>query len=160
MSEIRRFETSRFGLLEVGEEAVIRFPLGIPAFEDHKEWAFVGDDQVPIKWLQSLSDGDVALPVCPPELVFPGYRAEVAQEDLEVIEASSEEELGIMVVLTIPGDVKKMTANLRAPLIFNHVKRLGCQVILKNEDYSIRHRVFGEGPEEEIVEPSPLREGS
>lgn len=159
MSEIRQLQTSRFGLLEVGTDAVIRFPEGIPAFEDHREWAFVGDDDSPIKWLQSLSDGDVALPVCPPELVFPGYRAELEEEDLKLIEATSEEELGIMVVLTIPGEVSKMTANLRAPLIFNHVKRLGCQVILRNEDYAIRHRVF-EGPQRVECEPSPLREGS
>ncbi|WP_040825800.1 flagellar assembly protein FliW [Thermanaerovibrio velox] len=156
---MRRFETSRFGLLEVGDDAVIRFPQGIPAFEEHKEWAFVGEDESPIKWLQSLVDGDVALPVCPPELVFPGYRAEVTGEDLEVIEASSEDELGIMVVLTIPGDVRQMTANLRAPLVFNHLKRLGCQVILKNDDYPIRYRVFGD-PEGAEGEPGSLREGS
>jgi flagellar assembly factor FliW len=159
LSERRHVETSRFGLLEVGEDAVLRFPGGIPAFEDHREWAFVGEDESPIKWLQSLLDGDVALPVCPPELVFPGYRAELTREDLEIIEASSEEELGIMVVLTIPSDVSQMTANLRAPLIFNHVKRLGCQVILKNEDYSVRYKVFGDS-NEVLREPSPLREGS
>ncbi|ACZ18903.1 protein of unknown function DUF180 [Thermanaerovibrio acidaminovorans DSM 6589] len=152
---VRTVSTTRFGLLEVGDDAMVRFPKGIPAFEDHTEWAFVGEDDSPVKWLQSLKDGDVALPVCPPHLILPSYQAKLTADDLKIIEASSEDELGIMVVLTIPGNVAEMTANLRAPLIFNYIKQLGCQVILSNEEYSVRHRVFAPG----VPEASPCGGG-
>ncbi|GAB1400812.1 hypothetical protein MASR1M66_22670 [Aminivibrio sp.] len=59
-------ETSRFGLLTVSDEDILTFPKGIPGFETHRQWALAGDDDSPIKWLQSLADGDVALPVADP----------------------------------------------------------------------------------------------
>jgi len=61
-----KIETTRFGRFTVNDEDLIHFPKGIPGFETHKKWALAGEDDSPIKWLQSLSDGDVALPVVVP----------------------------------------------------------------------------------------------
>ncbi len=43
----------------------------------------------------------------------------------------------------MPGDVRAMTANLQAPLVINPATRLGKQVILTDERFSLRHPVFG-----------------
>jgi flagellar assembly factor FliW len=61
VKEMRAIKTLRFGALQISEEDIVRFPKGIPGFADHTEWVFAGDEDSPIKWLQSLKDGDVAL---------------------------------------------------------------------------------------------------
>ncbi|GAB1400811.1 hypothetical protein MASR1M66_22660 [Aminivibrio sp.] len=43
-----------------------------------------------------------------------------------------------------------MTANLRAPLVINHKKRIGAQVIASNEEYEVRAFVLGEGMRESM----------
>ncbi len=142
---MRQLETARFGTLEIADEDVVRFPLGIPAFEDHREWVFVGEDESPVKWLQSLADGDVALPVCPPGFVRGDYNARIPAEELEVLECAGKEDMAIFLVLSIPASSPwDMTANLRAPIVLNHAKRVGKQVICMNEEYSVREFVFSE----------------
>ncbi len=162
---LRQMETARFGTLEVAEEDVVHFPLGIPAFEDHREWVFVGEDESPVKWLQSLADGDVALPVCPPGFVRGDYNARIPAEELELLECEGKEDMAIFLVLSIPASSPwDMTANLRAPIVLNHVKRLGTQVIAANDDYEVRHPVFPtevrarlQGASEAEERPCPLR---
>jgi flagellar assembly factor FliW len=143
VKEMRAIKTLRFGVLQISEEDVVRFPKGIPGFADHTEWVFAGDEDSPIKWLQSLKDGDVALPVAPPELILADYDAKVYSEDIKEVEASSAGELALLVVITIPPDEPwEATANMRAPLVVNINKRLAKQVIVQNEEYAVAHPLF------------------
>ena len=138
-------ETTRFGKLEIGEEAIISFPDGIPGFESHTDWILFGEDETPIKWLQSLSNGDVALPVVISRDIRTSYSPKIADEDLASLQAESDRDYGLMVVLSIPSSEPwNMTANLRAPIVLNHAKRVGKQVICMNEEYSVREFVFSE----------------
>ena len=148
--------TTRFGPFTVNDEDIIRFPQGIPGFETHKEWAITGEDDNPVKWLQSLADGDVALPVTHPTVLMKEYAPRFADEDLETVRCGEDKNLVLLIVLAIPeGNPWNMTANLRAPLIINHVERIGVQVIAMNEEYALRHPVFHQGNEEEPVNTSP-----
>ena len=47
-----------------------------------------------------------------------------------------------MVTMSIPSDITKMTANLKAPIIINTVNRQAMQVIAENEDYLIKYNVY------------------
>ena len=44
----------------------------------------------------------------------------------------------MLCVVTIPGDTKKITINLKAPIIINTAKRLADQLIAENPEYQIR----------------------
>ena len=55
-----------------------------------------------------------------------------------------EEDAIVSVILTMPSDPKKITANLKAPLIFNLNNRKGKQIILSNSDFSTRHNIVDE----------------
>jgi flagellar assembly factor FliW len=137
--------TTRFGHFSVNDEDVVRFPKGIPGFETHSEWALAGEEDNPIKWLQSLSDGDVALPVVTPDTVKMNYNARLPQGSISLLESESVEDLALLLVLSIPlGAPWDMTANLRAPVVINHKKRLGCQVIAENEEYDLRTPVLSD----------------
>ena len=157
---MRTVETARFGTLEIQEDAVIRFPKGLPAFEEHQEWVFVGEDDNPFKWFQSLLDGEVALPVCSPRFVDPNYRVRVSAEGLPLPGGVKEEDFTLVVVLTIPPHAPwSMTANLQAPILVDHVNRTGIQVLLPEEDYGVRHPVFppdpGAGGPVSLLRPGP-----
>jgi flagellar assembly factor FliW len=138
----RILETSRFGELQIETEAVISFPKGIPGFETYKEWVIAGDDENPIKWLQSVTDVDTALPVISPQLVVQNYNPQLAPEDLTDIEGDFSK-ITVMVIVTIPPSAPwEMTANLRAPVVVNHEKRLAKQIISQNEEYLMRTPVL------------------
>jgi hypothetical protein len=47
-------------------------------------------------------------------------------------------------VLTIPADIKEMTANLKAPLVINLKRQIGRQVVLQENEYVIKHPMFAE----------------
>ncbi|HPZ77046.1 MAG TPA: flagellar assembly protein FliW [Thermosynergistes sp.] len=155
VKEMRAIKTLRFGALQISEEDIVRFPKGIPGFADHREWVFAGDEDSPIKWLQSLKDGDVALPVAPPELILADYDAKVYSEDIKELEASSAGELALLVVITIPPDEPwEATANMRAPIVINVSKRLAKQVIAQNEEYAVAHPLFDEATREAMASGS------
>ena len=44
----------------------------------------------------------------------------------------------------MPSDPSKMTANLKAPLIFNLKNRKGRQIILNSSEYMTRHNIMEE----------------
>ena len=141
----RIIETSRFGALAVEDGDVIVFPKGIPGFDDHREWIIAGEDDDPIKWLQSLNDADVALPVTPPSVILDRYAPRFADEELEEVRLGSDENMMLLVVLSLPaGAPWDMTANLRAPIVLNHVKRIGKQIIALNEEYPLKADVLPE----------------
>ena len=52
------------------------------------------------------------------------------------------EDVFVLVVLTVPSDLTKMTANLKAPLVINTDTRKGCQIIVNNEEYQVRYNVY------------------
>ena len=141
----RIIETSRFGALAVEDGDVVVFPKGIPGFDDHREWVIAGEDDDPIKWLQSMNDADVALPVTAPSVILDRYAPRFADEELEEVRLGSDENMMLLVVLSLPaGAPWDMTANLRAPIVLNHVKRIGKQIISLNEDYPLKANVLPE----------------
>ncbi len=142
---LKEINTTRFGTLEMSDEAIIRFPEGIPGFENHHEWVIAGDDENPVKWMQSLKDPDVALPVAPPSVVITAYNAKLPESDLEVLESKSQDDLAMLVVLSIPPkEPWNITVNLRAPIVVNHARQIAKQVIAINEEYDVRHLLFPE----------------
>ena len=87
----------------------------------------------------------MALPITAPDLILPEYNAKVSSEELEELDSPAQEELIILVVLTIPQDQPwNMTANLKAPIIINTTNRKGKQILLDQEEYPVRFYCFSE----------------
>ncbi len=78
------------------------FSQGDTGFETHKKWALAGEDDSPIKWLQSLSDGDVALPVVVPQTVKSNYNARLPEGEIALLETTDVADLALLIVLSIP----------------------------------------------------------
>ncbi|MBQ6776608.1 MAG: flagellar assembly protein FliW [Synergistaceae bacterium] len=150
MSEMK-IKTERFGEVSYTSEDILFFPRGIPAFEDRHEWILAGNDDSAIRWLQSLDDETLALPVTSPDAVRPDYNARIPEDELKLVGSMDPADLALLIVVSIPEAAPwDMTANLRAPILINIKTRKAVQVIALNEEYPVRHVVFSEEVREKL----------
>lgn len=138
-------KTTRFGDLDVKQEDVIVLPSGLIGFPELKQYVLLDHDKgSPFKWLQSLDDGAIAFVLINPLLFKPDYAVEVGEGEVADLNIESEDDAVISVIITMPSNPMKMTANLKAPLIFNLKNRKGKQIILSSSLYTTRHNVMDE----------------
>lgn len=146
-----KLETERFGEVSYSQEEILSFPRGIPAFEINHSWILIGRDDSAIKWLQSLDDPELALPVTSPDAIQPDYNARIPDDELQLIGSKNYSDLALLIVVSIPESAPwNMTANLRAPILINLKTHKAVQVIALNEEYPIRHIVFPEDVREKM----------
>lgn len=138
-------KTSRFGEIEVKKDDVIELPSGLIGFPELKEFVLLDHDKdSPFKWLQSLDDGTIAFVLINPLLFKPDYEVEVTEAEVSDLTLENEEDAVISVIVTMPTNPQQMTANLKAPLIFNLKNRRGKQIILTSNTYTPRHNIMEE----------------
>lgn len=138
-------KTTRFGEIEVNEKDVLELPSGLIGFPELKKYVLLDHDKdSPFKWLQSLDDGGIAFVLINPLLFKPDYAVEVTENEIQDLEIKNEDDAVISVIITMPSNPQNMTANLKAPLIFNLQNRKGKQIILSQGDYTARHNVMEE----------------
>ena len=140
-----KVKTLRFGEMEVKKTDIIQLPKGLVGFPELKKFVMLDhDDNSPFKWLQSLDDGTLAFVLINPLLFRPDYLVEVNQPEVEDLNLTKEEDAVISVIVTMPTNPQNMTANLKAPLVFNLKNRKGKQIILNSSDYGTRHSIVEE----------------
>ncbi len=136
--------TKRFGTVEVDPRQVLTFPEGLIGFPDYHEFV-VMDFEVKdecIRWLQSVGEPELGFVAMDPRPAFPHYDPEFCPKDLTPLAVDAPDDLVVLSVVTVPKDIRKMTANLQAPLLINPKKRVGRQVIVASPEYSTKHYVF------------------
>ena len=137
-----KFQTLRFGEIDVDESLVIQMKGGILGFEHLQHYFLLIQDQKnPLWWLQSREDGAVAFVVVDPAAIKPDYHPVIQKTDKDFLEIVREEDLSILAIVTIRSQPFRVTANLRAPLIINTAKRLGSQIVLEDAEYPIRYPI-------------------
>ncbi|MCG0276858.1 MAG: flagellar assembly protein FliW, partial [Thermosediminibacteraceae bacterium] len=119
---------------------IINFPNGIIGFEDLKRFILIdhpGSDV--IKWLQSVEEPAISLPVADPTAFYPDYSPEISKDDLDNIGIKNIEDAVVFCVITVPADIQKATINLKAPVVLNPRQRLADQMIAQNSEYKVKH---------------------
>lgn len=140
-----KVKTTRFGEIEVKEKDVIELPSGLIGFPELKKYVLLDHDkESPFKWMQSLDDGAIAFVLINPLLFRPDYTVEVSEAEVSDLTIEDEKDAIISVIVTMPSNPQNMTANLKAPLVFNLKNRKGKQVILNNPEYTTRHNIMDE----------------
>ena len=82
------------------------------------------------------------MPVMDPLLVKEDYNPVVEDELLKGLGEITEENLVILVTMTVPGNIEEMSVNLKAPVIINADTRKGAQIIVENQDYEVKYKVY------------------
>lgn len=139
-------ETRFFGTIDIEEDKIIEFPNGIIGLENLKKFALIFDsereERANISWLQSMDEPYMAFPVINPIDITEEYTPIIEDELMKNIGDPADADILIFVTMSIPSDLTKMTANLKAPLIINTVDRKAMQVIVENQDYEIKYNVY------------------
>ncbi|MCS7233105.1 MAG: flagellar assembly protein FliW [Synergistetes bacterium] len=141
-----RVNTLRFGEIEIPEEKLILMPHGLIGFPELKSFFVIGEEGQLVRWLQSVDDPKIALPVINPFEIFSNFSVDISDSDLEDIELKDPRDAIIFLVMVIPaGKPKDATVNLKAPIVINIKNKKAKQVIALNEDYPVRYPLFPEG---------------
>ncbi len=141
-----KINTRVFGEVDIEEEKIITFENGIIGFPELKKFTLLYDMEkgtdVGIRFLQSLDEPNFAMPVMDPLLVKEDYSPEVDEELLEGLGELNDENLLVLVTVSVPSDLKKMTVNLQGPIVVNVATRKACQIIVDGRDCPVKFPIY------------------
>lgn len=132
-----QIQSVHLGELTVGEEDLIKFPKGIPGFEEVTDYILC-DVNTSYSYLQAVDQAELAFIVTDPFLHFSDYEFEIPDEIIGELGIKEDKDVAVRCIVTWNSDPNKTTVNLLAPLIFNTADRLGRQVVLQNTAYQTR----------------------
>jgi len=127
-----RISTTRFGVLAVDVDDLFHFPHGVIGFEHCRQWVLLADPtNNAVGWLQSADRPATALAVVSPRRFMQDYRVRVGHSDLASLAMAENDRLYVLCVVGKQNGTCVM--NLRAPILINLDRRLGCQVVTSDE---------------------------
>ena len=138
-----QINTLRFGTVEIDKSEIIIVPEGIIGFPDIKRYVILdmGKD-TPFKLFQAVDEPTVGFVIIDPILFKPDYKVKIRKEDLYSLSAENLNEIVTAVIVTIPEDLYKMTANLRGPLLINLKRRWERKFVFADDTYNTRQLII------------------
>lgn len=149
-----KLTTKNFGEIEIKDSNIINFEEGIPGFSEDKKYAIILNDDLPkdlhetkvenspLLWLQSIETPELAFVVLDSCSYYEDYDPKIVPEEIEILGEYDPETFEVYNIVIIPENMKDMTVNLKGPIVINRKEQKGKQVIVVNEEYGVRHRVF------------------
>lgn len=140
-----KLTTRIFGEVDIDDDKILHFSKGIIGFPDMTKFALMHDkdkDSNAIRWLQSLDEPGFAMPVMDPLYVKPDYNPVVDEDSLKDLQPIDPDELLVLVTVTVPQDLTKMTVNLKGPIIINAVNCQAAQIILDDDEYLVKYPIY------------------
>lgn len=146
-----KIHTTRFGEIEVEDEAVISVPGGLIGFSDQERYVIIEHKpESPFFWFQAVDRPDLAFVIANPFAFKPDYDLNLSEDILADLGIEDPEDMVVYVIMTIPhGRPQDMTANLLGPLIINTKSRTVRQIILDDSEYSHRYPISAPSHEAE-----------
>jgi flagellar assembly factor FliW len=137
--------TNRFGEVTIYRNNPIIFPTGMLGISDKVQFClthFPNEKLARFKLLQSLEDDNLAFITLPLDIHNSNL---IAKED--VLKAAKDQNidpdaLGVLLVVSVHRDVAgtmKLTANLRAPILIDTIRRVAHQHVFSSSKYEIRY---------------------
>lgn len=141
-----KIHTKVFGEIEIDEAKIITFKNGIIGFPELKKFALLHDEERGTGMANPGSSRDwrkrMPAPVMNPLDVKPDYDPEVDDELLASAGNLTPENLLVLVTVSVPSDLKKMSVNLQGPFVINIDECKGCQIILDNGSYPVKFPIY------------------
>ena len=137
-------QTTRFGQLEVSEQALVELPDGLIGLPGVRYVLIATDAESPFVWLQSAEHPDIALPVTNPWLFFSGYALRVSDEDESALRIESAHDVDVLCVVRTAAALDQFTINLAGPILIHRPSRRGRQIINDEGGYAVRQPLFSE----------------
>lgn len=126
------------------EAKAFEFSSGLYGFPDVKHYVVTevagGGDL--FKLMLAVDRSDLGFTLVYPFAFFGDYAPDISDSDVRELGAERPDDLLVMAIANVPEKFQDATANLKAPLVFNPFTRKARQVILTDERYTTRHRLF------------------
>lgn len=123
----------------------ITFEKGLLGLEHLKKYKIEEiEDNEDFKLISSIEDPDISLVIISPFKVKEDYEIDLSDETVKNLQIDSSEDVILYTTVTVNSDVKKITTNLRAPLVINKKNNLAEQVVLSKEAYEIKYPLVKE----------------
>jgi flagellar assembly factor FliW len=148
-------DSSRFGEVEVADDAVLAFPDGLIGLPGTRYALLAHSPESPFYWLHSTEHPEIAVPVTSPWLFFADYEVRVPDEDARRLSLDDPGKADIFVVVRARERLEDFTVNLAGPLIVHAEARLGKQIINDTRGYAVRHPLFSEVELNDVQASSP-----
>jgi flagellar assembly factor FliW len=153
-----KFDSVRFGPVEVADEEVLEFPFGLVGLGGSRYALLDRNPGSGFLWLHCVDDAALALPVVSPAQFFDDFELQIAPEDQERTGISDAGGARVLVTVRATPDPLDITANLRAPLVI--LDGRGYQVINAVAEASLRAPLFELAPEAQADTPAAAAAGS
>ncbi len=139
-----KIKTRFFGEIEINENKLIFFEEGLPGFPQLKKFLFMTDEDEnsPFCWLQSIEDLDIVFTLFDIYSIMEDYNPMVSSDIINCIGEFKEGDILIYTIANIPEDIKKISVNLKAPIVININNNKAKQIISANEEYEIRTYIY------------------
>ena len=141
--------SSRFGVLEIPEEAVIEFPSGLIGLGGTRYALLARNEDSAFVWLHSMDDPELAIPVTNPFRFFASFEVELDDVEADRIGISDDDDTAVYVTVRAADALEDFSANLYAPILISGGR--GHQVINQSDDAPVRAPLFQRPATEEIV---------
>ena len=141
--------SSRFGALEIPDEAVIEFPSGLIGLGGTRYALLARNEDSAFVWLHSVDDPELAVPVTNPFRFFASFEVELDDDEADRIGLSDADDTAVYVTVRAADALEDFSANLYAPILISGGR--GHQVINQSDDAPVRAPLFQRPAAEEIV---------
>lgn len=137
-------DNTRFGSIDYDETDILTVIDGLIGFSTLQRFVLLCQNpDSPFRWLQSIDEPALAFLLADPGRYVEGYGVDIDDVLAAQLGLTAETPTLLLTTATIPtGRPKDMTLNLTAPIVINVEKRLARQVVLENDAYTMRYRVF------------------
>jgi flagellar assembly factor FliW len=132
--------TKYHGRVEITDDEIYTFEKGLPGFENEHTFIllpFPNNDLFSI--LQSTMTPSTGFVVTNPFSFFPKYDFNLSDNEKNHLDLYSDENIAVLVILTVNESIVQSTANLQAPIIFNLKNKKAKQIILNDSIYKTKH---------------------
>ena len=142
-------QSSRFGVLEIPDEAVIEFPSGLIGLGGTRYALLARNEDSAFVWLHSMDDPELAIPVTNPFRFFASFEVELDDVEADRIGICDDDDTAVYVTVRAADALEDFSANLYAPILISGGR--GHQVINQSADAPVRAPLFQRPATEEIV---------
>lgn len=120
---------------------------GILGFENVREYELLDIENNDIlKEFNSTEEDCIGFIVVSPFEVMKEYEIVLNQETIEKLEVKSPNDIMLLNIITLGKTLEESTVNMKAPIVINIKNNSAMQIILPDEEYSIRHPLLrGDG---------------
>jgi flagellar assembly factor FliW len=142
-------QSKTMGRLEVDDASLLYCAGGLVGFEEYKRYYLAEVPEYgPFLWLMSADEPDLGFAVADPQLFYPGeYEVNLGEADRDALDLQPGDTISVFVIISVLDGGRRISANLKGPVVLNTRNRMCRQVVIYNPAYSVRQSLLTPGEE-------------